>query len=71
MWKAYYNAIKTPPWPTPISYGLTLRVARDPQSGHRLSSLIVLGASYSPAISRIVDNLRAAADYADTPAAAR
>ena len=65
--EAYYNAIKTPPWPTPSAMA-SIRVARDPQSGRIVEQPYRLGGLYSPAISRIVDNLRAAADYADTPA---
>ena len=66
--EAYYNAIKDTTVANPISYGLNTRVARDPQSGRIVEQPYRLGGLYSPAISRIVDNLRAAADYADTPA---
>ncbi len=64
----YYASVKDTTVANPISYGLNTRVVRDPATGKVTEQIYRLGGLYSPAISRIVDNLRAAADYADTPA---
>ncbi len=66
--EAYYAAIKDTTVTNPVSYGLNTRVARDPATGAVVEQTYRLGGLYSPAIKRIVDNLRLAADYADTPA---
>ncbi|MCM1028086.1 MAG: dipeptidyl peptidase 3 [Alloprevotella sp.] len=64
----YFAAVKDTTVANPISYGLNTRLARDPESGKVIEQTYRLGGLYSPAILRIVDNLRKAADYADTPA---
>lgn len=64
----YFDAVKDTTVANPISYGLNTRLIRDPQTGKVVEQTYRLGGLYSPAIRRIVDNLRAAADYADTPA---
>lgn len=64
----YFAAVKDTTIANPISYGLNTRLARDPETGRIIEQPYRLGGLYSDAIRRIVDNLRLAADYADTPA---
>lgn len=64
----YYADIKDTTVANPISYGLNTRVARDETTGKVVEQTYRLGGLYSGSIRRIVDNLRAAADYVDTPA---
>lgn len=66
--EAYFAAVKDTTLAEPPSYGLNTRIARDQATGRIYEQTYRLGGLYSPAISRIVDNLRLAADYADSPA---
>ena len=59
----YYNSIKDPNDPTPISYGLNTRVTK--VDGTVVEQTYCIGQLYSPAIERIVDNLTHAAEYAE------
>ncbi len=59
----YYNAMKDTADPTPISYGLNTRVAKI--DGRVVEQTYKVGGLCSPAIERIVDNLKKAALYAE------
>lgn len=59
----YYNSIKDPADHTPVSYGLnTRKVKRD---GKIVEEAYKIGGVYSPAIERIVYNLKRALPYAE------
>ncbi len=66
--EAYFAAVKDTTQAEPPSYGLNTRIARNPATGRIYEQTYRLGGLYSPAITRIVDNLRLAADYAESPA---
>lgn len=59
----YYNALKDTADLTPISYGLNTRVAKI--DGRIVEQTYKVGGLFSPAIERIVDNLKKAALYAE------
>ena len=60
----YFNAIKDPNDPTPVSYGLNTKVVK---RGDKVVELpYMVGGLYSPAIERIVENLEKALPYAET-----
>jgi len=61
----YFNAIKDPTDPTPVSYGLNTKVVK--RNGKVVELPYKIGGLYSAAIERIVDNLEKAAPYAETP----
>lgn len=65
--EAYYNALRKPNDPTPISYGLNTRVERD-ANGKIVENVYKVGGLYSSAISKIVENLDSAANYAENDA---
>lgn len=61
----YFNAIKDPNDPTPVSYGLNTKVVK---RGDKVVELpYMVGGLYSPAIERIVENLENALPYSETP----
>lgn len=62
----YYNSIKDPNDPTPISYGLNSRLIK--KNGHVAEQTYKLGGLYSNAISHIVENLTKAMAYAENDA---
>lgn len=68
--EAYYNAMRKPNDPTPISYGLNTRVERD-SNGKIVENVYKIGGLYSSAISKIVENLDSAANYAENDAQRR
>lgn len=60
----YFNAIKDPNDPTPVSYGLNTKVVK---RGDKVVELpYMVGGLYSAAIERIVANLEKALPYAET-----
>lgn len=59
----YYNGIKDPNDPTPISYGLNARVAK--VNGKVVEQKYKIGGLYSKAIEKIVYNLNKAKEYAE------
>lgn len=60
----YFNAIKDPNDPTPVSYGLNTKVVK---RGDKVVELpYMVGGLYSAAIERIVENLEKALPYAET-----
>ena len=63
--EAFYNAMKDPNDPTPVSYGLNARVAK--KDGKLVEEVYKVGGLYSPAIEKIVSELGWAAEYAETP----
>ncbi len=60
----YYNALKDPSDETPVSYGLNSRVVKG-ADGKLTEQVYKIGGLYSPAIERIVDNLKKALPYAE------
>lgn len=61
----YFNAIKDPNDPTPVSYGLNTKVVK---RGDKVVELpYMVGGLYSPAIEGIVENLEKALPYSETP----
>jgi len=60
----YFNAIKNPADATPISYGLNTKVVKI--DGKVVEIPYKIGGLYSPAIQRIVENLRKAQQYAES-----
>ena len=62
----YYNAIKDPNDPTPISFGLNTRVKK--VDGKVVEEPYKLGGLYSAAIEKIIENLTEAAKYAESDA---
>ena len=63
--EAYYAAIKDTTDLTPISYGLNTRKVK--VNGKVVEQPYKIGGLYSPAISRIVDELKKASQYAENP----
>lgn len=61
----YYAALKDTTDTTPVSYGLNARVVKE--NGKVKEQVYKVGGLYGPAISRIVDNLQRARQYAETP----
>lgn len=62
----YYNSLKDPNDPTPVSYGLNSRLIK--KNGKVAEQTYKLGALYSNAISHIVENLTKAMAYAENDA---
>lgn len=60
----YYAALKDTTDTTPVSYGLNARVVKE--NGKVKEQVYKVGGLYGPAISRIVDNLQRARQYAET-----
>lgn len=65
--EAYYNALKNPDYPTPVSFGLNSRVVKN-ADGKVVEQVYKLGGLYSDAIAHIVDNLTKAMAYAENDA---
>ncbi len=61
--EAYYNALKDTTDLTPISYGLNSRVVKE--NGKVKEQVYKIGGLYSPAIERIVSELKKAAEFAE------
>ena len=64
--EAYYGCLKDTTDLTPVSYGLNARVAK--VDGKVVEQTYKIGGLYSDAIEKIVENLREANKYAETPA---
>ena len=64
--EAYFASIKNPNDPTPISYGLNSRLVK--KDGKVVEEVYKVGGLYSPAISRIVEHLKNASEYAENDA---
>ena len=64
--EAYYAALKDTTDLTPISYGLNARVAKE--NGKVVEQTYKIGGLYSAAIEKIVENLKKAAEYAESDA---
>ena len=64
--EAYYAALKDTTDLTPISYGLNARVAK--VDGKVVEQVYKIGGLYSPAIEKIVENLKKALPYAENDA---
>ena len=64
--EAYFASIKNPNDPTPISYGLNSRLVK--KDGKVVEEVYKVGGLYSPAISRIVEHLKKASEYAENDA---
>lgn len=62
--EAYYESIKDPNDPTPISYGLNARVIK--KDGKVMEQKYKVGGLYSKAIEKIVENLNLAKQYAES-----
>ena len=62
----YYNSLKDPNDPTPVSYGLNSRLIK--KNGKVAEQTYKLGGLYSNAISHIVENLTKAMAYAENDA---
>ena len=60
----YFNALKNPDDPTPVSYGLNTKVVK--RDGKVVELPYKVGGLYSDAIGRIVENLERALPYAET-----
>lgn len=65
--EAYYNKLKDPKDPTPVSYGLNTRLTKN-ADGTVTPEVYKVGGVYSPQISRIVDLLTKANEYAENDA---
>ncbi len=65
--EAYYDRLKDPSDPTPVSYGLNSRLVKT-VSGDLVEQTYKIGGYYSGIISKIVENLQEAAKYAENPA---
>lgn len=61
----YYARLKDPKDPTPISYGLNSRLVKDPD-GNIIEQVYSTNGYYAPEIRKIVENLRKAAQYAES-----
>ncbi len=61
--EAYYNGLKDPNDATPISYGLNTRLAKE--NGKLVEQVYKVDGYYSPAITRIVELLSKASEYAE------
>ncbi len=64
--EAYYAALKNPNDTTPISFGLNTRVTK--KDGQVIEEVYKVGGLYSDAITRIVELLGQAAEYAENDA---
>ncbi len=62
--EAYYDGIRKPDDPTPVSYGLNTRIERG-ADGKITERQYKIGGLYSAAIEKIVENLDSAAQYAE------
>lgn len=67
--EAYYNALKDTTDATPVSYGLNTRLVKE--NGKLVEQTYAKGQLYDKAISRIIDNLAKAKEYAENPAQAQ
>ena len=65
--EAYFDAIKDPSDPTPVSYGLNTRVVKD-ENGKVVEQPYKVGGLYTDAIEKIVENLEKAEEYAENDA---
>ena len=65
--EAYFDAIKDPSDPTPVSYGLNTRVVKD-ENGKVVEQPYKVGGLYTEAIEKIVENLEKAEEYAENDA---
>ena len=65
--EAYFDAIKDPSDPTPVSYGLNTRVVKD-ENGKVVEQPYKVGGLYTEAIEKIVENLEQAEEYAENDA---
>ena len=61
--ETFYNAMKQPNDPTPISYGLNSRLVK--RDGKIYEEVYKVGGKYSAAIEKIVENLRKASTFAE------
>ena len=61
--ETFYNAMKQPNDPTPISYGLNSRLVK--RDGKIYEEVYKVGGKYSAAIEKIVENLRKASAFAE------
>ncbi len=68
--EAYYNKLKNPADPTPVSYGLNSRIVKT-VSGDIVEQPYKIGGYYSANITKIVDNLQKALQYAENDAQKR
>ena len=59
----YYNALKDPKDPTPVSYGLNSRVVKE--DGKVVEQVYKIDGYYAEPIAKIVENLTKAAQYAE------
>lgn len=64
--EAYYAALKDSTDLTPVSYGLNSRLVKD-ADGTIHEEVYRVGGYYSPAIEKIIENLRKAKAYAESP----
>ena len=64
--EAYYNGLKDPNDPTPISYGLNSKLVK--KDGKVVEETYKIGGLYSDAIEHIVENLNKAKEYAENEA---
>ncbi|MDE6264133.1 MAG: dipeptidyl peptidase 3 [Paramuribaculum sp.] len=62
--EAYYAARKDTTDTTPVMHGLNTRVAKD-ANGNIVEQTYKIGGVYSPAIEKIVENLKKAAEFAE------
>ena len=65
--EAYFDAIKDPSDPTPVSYGLNTRVVKD-ENSKVVEQPYKVGGLYTEAIEKIVENLEKAEEYAENDA---
>lgn len=65
--EAFYDKMKDPDDATPISYGLNSRLAKE-KDGSLREKVWKVGGLYSPAIEKIVDELRKALPFAENEA---
>ena len=66
MVEDYYNARKDTTETSPVMHGLNTRVALD-ADGNVIEQTYMAGGLYSPAIEKIVDELRKASQFAENP----
>ena len=64
--EAYYKGIEVPGDPTPVAYGLNTKVVKE--NGVVVEKPWKVGGIYGPAIEKICEELKAAAECAETPA---
>ena len=65
--EAYFDAIKDPSDPTPVSYGLNTRVVKD-ENGKVVEQPYKVGGLYTEAIEKIVENLEKAEEFTENDA---